>query len=85
MIEPNRPLLRSNRAAAPSSGPRLALATVESGEERSDPWPEHRSYLLARVARAAQSAVRAVRESDDVPLPHLYRGRDFGRRRRGTA
>ncbi|WP_129790770.1 hypothetical protein [Sphingosinicella sp. CPCC 101087] len=77
MIEPIRPLLRSNRASAPSSRSRLAVTTSGACE----PWPERRPDLLTRVARAAQSAVRDVREAGDVPLPHLYRGRNFGRSR----
>ena len=85
---PAQPVLRTNQATAPStpfgasrrvaargdsvrptaSGSRTLSAQIPSGT---------RPNLLARVARAARLAVDEVRQSGDVPLPHLYRGRDF--------
>jgi hypothetical protein len=84
-----RRVLRSNQAA-PSGRPRLLVTRTNSGlavgrdpgaTPSSDIWPDGRPNLLARVARAARIAVKEVSRAGDVPLPHLYRGRDFERRR----
>ena len=74
-------VLRSNQAA-PFGRPRPGPSRDDRGSnEAEDPWPEGRLHLLARVAHAARRAVREVSRPADIPLPHLYRGRDFSRRR----
>jgi hypothetical protein len=79
-------VLRTNQATAPAAHfarPRLVAAAVQNHAESpsSDIWPEGRPNPLARVARAARIAVREVREPGEVPLPHLYWGRNSDRRR----
>ena len=84
-----RRVLRSNQAA-PFGRPRLLAERTDSAlpagqgpsvTPPSEIWPDGRPHLLARVARAARIAVKEVSRAGDVPLPHLYRGRDFDRRR----
>ena len=81
-----RRVLRSNQAA-PFGRPRLLAERADSvlptGQDpsASDIWPDARPHMLDRVARAARLAVKEVSRAGDVPLPHLYRGRDFDRRR----
>ena len=75
-------VLRTNQAVLPS-----ADAIGRSPAEAHRAFADRRSGLavavaerpgiLRRMARAAQDAVREVREPGDVPLPHLYRGRDY--------
>ena len=40
--------------------------------------------LLSRLAKAARGLIQDMRHPGDVPLPHLYRGRDFKPRRDGS-
>ena len=81
-----RRVLRSNQAA-PVRRPRHAAS--EDGrrpghgdfQDSREIWPEDRPNLLARVARAARLAVTEARRQSEMPLPHLYWGRDLDRRR----
>jgi hypothetical protein len=95
MIDTNavQPELRTNQAttlAVPTGAARMAAmrsASVRPAARAATRTPAaqiasaERPNLLARVARAARQAVDDVRHSGDVPLPHLYRGRDFEQRR----
>jgi hypothetical protein len=79
-------VLRTNQStvsAAHFARPRLVAAADQHHAESpsSDLWPEGRPNLLARVARAARIAVKEVRQPGETPLPHLYWGRNFDRRR----
>jgi hypothetical protein len=44
-----------------------------------------RPRLLARLATAARGVIRDVRESGEVPLPHLYWGREVEQARDARA
>ena len=70
MSEQRRFVRRSNQAAS-APAPRVA-----DGK---------RPRLLSRLATAARGVIRDVREPGDVPLPHLYWGRDVAQARDARA
>ena len=70
--------VRSNQAVLPSSDPAIrAQAGDRAAAGGPRAAPSHRPGLLSRMARAARDVVHEARASGDVPLPHLYRGRDY--------
>ena len=85
-------VVRTNQAVLPSSDAigRSPGETHRSfADRRSVPGfavaVAERPGILRRMARAAKDAVREVRDTGDVPLPHLYRGRDYRKSRNARA
>ena len=71
MSEPRRFVRRSNQAA---TGPAQRVAELR------------RPRLLSRLASAARGMIRDVRDSnEEIPLPHLYWGRDVEQARDARA
>ena len=76
-------VLRTNQAVLPSSDAIGCGPAPEARRTFSDRRPAsafavaERPGILRRMALAAQDAVREARDPGDVPLPHLYRGRNF--------
>ena len=70
MSEQRRFVRRSNQAAI-APAPRLTEGK--------------RPRLLTRLATAARGMIRDVRDPGDVPLPHLYWGRDVEQSRDARA
>ncbi|WP_114952603.1 hypothetical protein [Sphingosinicella terrae] len=75
--------VRSNQAVLPSSD-LAGRARTGDRAPMAGPWASHRPGLLSRMARAARDVVHEARASGDVPLPHLYRGRDYHKERQAA-
>ena len=71
-------MVRSNQAVLPPSD---CADRAQAGDRAASggPWSatSPRPGFLSRMARAARDVVHEARASGDVPLPHLYRGRDY--------
>lgn len=75
-------VVRTNQAVLPvSDAARRRQAAERSPTAAASTASANRAGLLSRMARAARQAVHEARASGDVPLPHLYRGRDFHKSR----